>query len=51
MPDDLNGLGPCAACGHDPACGWAQVNDDWLCHTDDHTCFAPAARPPMEEHP
>jgi hypothetical protein len=37
---ELHGGGPCARCGHDPACGFAQVNDDWLCHTDDHTCYA-----------
>lgn len=38
-PDDLHGLGPCAACGHDPACGWSQIGEDWLCHADDHSCY------------
>lgn len=30
----LNGLGPCARCGINPARGWAQIGDDWYCHPD-----------------
>lgn len=37
-PDDEN-VGPCARCGHDPACGFASVDGDWLCHDDDHSCY------------
>jgi len=41
--DSVKGLGPCVTCGHDPACGWSQVGDDWLCHTDDHSCYVTSA--------
>lgn len=34
--------GPCAHCGHDPACGFASIGDDWYCHDDDHTCYSVA---------
>jgi hypothetical protein len=38
--------GPCAACGHDPACGFASVSigDDerWYCHDDDCDCYSTA---------
>lgn len=36
-PDE--NVGPCAVCGHDPACGFASVDGDWLCHDDDHSCY------------
>ena len=36
-PDE--NVGPCAICGHDPACGFASVEGDWLCHADDHSCY------------
>lgn len=36
-PDE--NVGPCVRCDHDPACGFASVNGDWLCHTDDHSCY------------
>lgn len=29
----------CGICGHDPACGHAQINDIWYCHADDHSCY------------
>lgn len=45
-PMDQQGRGPCAGCGHDPACGFASVYRDgverWLCHCDSHSCYAPA---------
>lgn len=32
--------GQCAACGKDPAEGFAQINDDWYCHPDEGpSCF------------
>lgn len=40
--DSVKGLGPCARCGHDPACGWSRINDAWLCHTDTHSCYEEA---------
>ncbi len=30
---------PCGFCGHNPACGYAQAEGHWLCHTDDHSCY------------
>lgn len=36
-------VGACASCGHDPACGFASVNGDWLCHDDDHSCYFQAS--------
>lgn len=36
-PDE--NVGPCARCGHDPACGFASIDGDWLCHDDDHSCY------------
>ena len=37
-------IGPCAGCTHDPACGYASVTVQgetfWLCHDDDHSCYA-----------
>jgi len=42
-PIPIHGLGPCAGCHHDPACGYASVTigdvEYWLCHTDDHSCY------------
>lgn len=39
----MNGVGPCALCEHDPACGSASVQRDeeivYLCHEDDHSCY------------
>lgn len=36
-------IGPCVACGHDPACGFASVSQGgetfWRCHDDDHSCY------------
>lgn len=29
----------CGICGHNPACGHAQINDIWYCHADDHSCY------------
>lgn len=45
--DHQGGLGPCAACGHDPACGYASTwnerdGERWFCHDDDHSCYAPS---------
>ncbi len=31
--------GKCALCGHEPSCGFAMVNDLYLCHADDHSCY------------
>ncbi len=41
--DEDENVGPCARCGHDPACGFASVNGDWLCHDDDHSCYFDAS--------
>lgn len=42
--------GPCGTCGHVPACGYASVIVDgevvWLCHADDHSCYAPSGAVP-----
>lgn len=39
----MSGPGFCASCGHDPACGFASIDDSqgfrWLCHDDDHSCY------------
>lgn len=50
MLDTLNGLGPCAACGHDPACGYASIAqgdgpERWFCHTEDHSCYMQQSTP------
>lgn len=33
----------CGLCGHEPACGSASVTQGvqevWLCHADDHSCY------------
>lgn len=37
---DISHGAPCALCGHTPSCGYAQVDDHWLCHGDDHvSCY------------
>lgn len=45
-PDE--NVGPCAVCGHDPACGFASVEGDWLCHADDHSCYFGAGIGPLD---
>lgn len=46
MAKDTQAPGPCASCGHDPACGFSSVIEDdvqsWYCHADDHSCYAPS---------
>lgn len=48
VEETVFGLGPCAACGHDPACGFSSVSrgdtEEWYCHTNDHSCYEAATR-------
>lgn len=45
--DEEDTPGPCGACDHDPACGFASIYqggvETWYCHDDDHTCYAGSA--------
>jgi hypothetical protein len=51
---ELTAPGPCAACGKNPAVGFASINGEWYCHGDwepDPTCYMRGKRPNPEGVP